>query len=149
MKRFREIQLPTFPECLYRDGYFKLVGYLGDYLMCLDYMKLRRSLDIRLLKENSTHDMNREVDYKSMSWGKKFHVGNMEPFSFTNSGAVLCFNTRPGKPTLYGYDLKSSSFEMLVSFDKIFIQPPFVHMKTIVSLKALGEENTNRMETNG
>ncbi|XP_026411105.1 F-box protein At3g07870-like [Papaver somniferum] len=143
-EKIRENSLPTLSRSTNRDVILNLVGALGDILMCVNYLrdKSDRSLDIWLFKENGTYDMNWQVYFKSISCSEEFNLGDMEPFAITNSGAVLCFIASHTNTTICRYDLKSSSVKMLVSLDKEFHLSPFSHMKSLVSLKALGEENT-------
>lgn len=91
--------------------------------------------------------MKEEVDYSSMSWNKEFTLVGSEPFSFTESGAVLCFHTNLVSTKLSCYDFRSSSDDLLGYFCLEISPPPIPHMNTLVSLRGLGEKNTEIMES--
>lgn len=103
------------------------------------------TVDIWLLKKENGQG---EVDYKSMTWwSKEFSFVGKIPFAFTRSGSVLCYDTHTAHPYFYCYDLESSCLEGFMGFDRIILGSPSAHMNTLVSLKALGEENTMTMES--
>ncbi|XP_026404189.1 F-box protein At3g07870-like [Papaver somniferum] len=126
--------IPTgFPT----DLHFKL-GVLGGYLSATHYDKDSNTSDILLLKKKE--------EGGSLSWIKEFSLSNTnayESLALTGRGTVLCRSTTK----VQRYDLNSSSSKLLVDFgrDKCIFQA-IPHMNTLVSLKALGEENTKTME---
>ncbi|XP_026389965.1 F-box protein At3g07870-like [Papaver somniferum] len=133
-------EIPTaFPT----DWKFSL-GVLGGYLSADHYDKDKKTSDIFLLKKNEDG---------SLGWIKEFSISNtdtqeivIDPLVLTNRGTVLCRS----ETKVLIHDLNSSSSKVLVDFGKdkaIFQAIP--HMNTLVSLKALGEENTKTMETVG
>lgn len=83
---------------------------------------------------------------ESFRWNKEFTLNNTDPYTIslalTGSGTVLCYSDMK----LYLYDVKSSSYKMLEdSGGKIY--NVVSHMNTLVSLKAIGEENTKTLES--
>lgn len=51
-------------------------------------------------------------------------------------------------PAVDCYELKSSSLEILLSLGKWVYRTPSTHMNTLVSLKALGEDDAKLVESN-
>lgn len=81
---------------------------------------------------------NRDAD---PIWRKKASVmRTLRPFALLKSGEVLCYNDTD----LYLHNPTIPSLEMLVNMDEE-ISRPVPHMNTLVSLKALGEEDTQMM----
>ncbi|XP_026403404.1 F-box protein At3g07870-like [Papaver somniferum] len=125
------------------------LGVLGGYLSATYYDKESKTFKVLLLKENKKKNNNKKKkeDGPSLTWIKEFSLSNMDTFEYlvlTGRGTVLCRS----ETEVQMYDLNSSSSKLLVDFGKdkgIFEAIP--HMHTLVSLKALGEENTKTMET--
>lgn len=141
-EKFRDIPLPS---TMARNN-FKLLGLgfniwpLGDYLM--------------LVHDNTIEDVNigrwllkikdgfSELDCNWVSGTEEFSFNDirMQPFAFTNCGAVLCIKRLIGHTTLHRYEQKYSSLEMLAEADQQFCGFPVPHMNTLLSMKALGEK---------
>ncbi|XP_026402912.1 F-box protein At3g07870-like [Papaver somniferum] len=118
------------------------LGIFGGYLSADHYDRDSKTSDILLLKKKEDG---------SLGWIKEFSIRNkdaeeivIDSLVLTRRGTVLCHS----KTNVLIHDLNSSSSKILVNFGKdkaIFQAIP--HMNTLVSLKALGEENTKTMES--
>ncbi|XP_026388804.1 uncharacterized protein LOC113283690 [Papaver somniferum] len=88
-----------------------------------------------LKKSESIHDV---------IWSKEYSDIDIyiRPIAFTKSGGLLCYDHHD--KNVYLYSSKASSSRMLVNFGKCF-DAQISHKNTLVSLKALGEENTKLM----
>ncbi|XP_026410013.1 F-box protein At3g07870-like [Papaver somniferum] len=113
------------------------LGVLEDYL-CITHKTGAKSADIWLFKQKNDN---------SFSWSKEFSLINTSsynvPLGLTSSGTVLCHDS---STKFLRHDLKSSSSKKLLDFGKQIYQA-IPHMNTLVSLKALGEEDTKTMES--
>lgn len=76
----------------------------------------------------------------SFGWSKEFSLSHREPFTFTNRGHSLFYDQ--GRLKYYRSDLTSHIF---MSFSDICRQV-FPHKHTLISLKQLGEEDTENMK---
>ncbi|XP_026390404.1 F-box protein At3g07870-like [Papaver somniferum] len=130
------VELPrSFPF-----GWYFTLGVFGGYLSADHYDQDSKTTDILLLKEKEDG---------SLGWIKEFSLSNTDTREIEDSLALTCRSTVlcHSKTKVLIHDLNSSSSKVLVDFGKdkaIFQAIP--HMNTLVSLKALGEENTITME---
>ncbi|XP_026398561.1 F-box protein At3g07870-like [Papaver somniferum] len=125
------------PPCLPRDGTRPSFGTLlviGDVLCT--YYKFKRGIEIWFLKEN----INNTGD---VIWSQECSHVNVIPITFTNSGCLLCYDCCA--KNVYHYVPTVSSFDLLGNFGGNF-QFGIPHTNTLVSLKALGEEDTKQMD---
>ncbi|XP_026430626.1 uncharacterized protein LOC113327697 [Papaver somniferum] len=109
-----------------------------DYL-CVYVCQQDRGFDIWVLKKNQNyHDV--------CIWSKGF--SNLPwynlPITFTMSGRLLCHDARD--KNVYHYAPEASSSRCFVNFGKNF-EIGIPHKNTLVSLKALGEEETKLMDS--
>lgn len=88
-----------------------------------------------LRKNKNNHDV---------VWSKEFSSSFGEPINFTKSGWLLCYDYRDKH--VYRYAPKASSSRMLVNFGKS-VSIGVSHKNTLVSLKALGEDDTKLMDS--
>ncbi|OVA16360.1 F-box domain [Macleaya cordata] len=151
-----EFRLLPSPPCLllYNEHkYWFQLRVLGGRL-CVVHQNQGKSSDIWSLKKkkkNGNCDI-KEPEYQFWSWSKEFSiklkgmfVRENEPFSqlfaLTKNCEVLFYN----HTILSRYDLKTATLEKLLNMDKCFFLYFFEaipHMNSFVSLKALGEEDT-------
>ncbi|XP_026398061.1 uncharacterized protein LOC113293734 [Papaver somniferum] len=93
-----------------------------------------RLLDVWLLNKKE------QGGQLSFGWSKEFSLSHREPFTFTNRGHSLFYDQ--GRLKYYRSDLTSHIF---MSFSDICRQV-FPHKHTLISLKQLGEEDTENMK---
>ncbi|XP_026396442.1 F-box protein At3g07870-like [Papaver somniferum] len=133
------VELPkSFPT-----GWKFTLGVMGGYLLADHFDKDSKTSDIFLYKKKEDG---------SLGWIKEFSISNtdtqevvQDSLGLTCRGTVLCRS----KTKVLIHDLNSSSSKVLVDFgkDKKAIYQAIPHMNTLVSLRALGEENTKTMES--
>lgn len=114
-----------------RAGEPNLVA-VGNFL-CANYEEDGGSLWVLKKNENA----------QDVIWSKEFSHINLEPITLTKSGGLLGYNLHDGN--VYRYTPKASPSRMLVNFGKGF-RVLVLHKNTLVSLKALGEEDTELMD---
>ncbi|XP_026420344.1 F-box protein At3g07870-like [Papaver somniferum] len=130
-------ELPPPPPYLTRDDvpYLSIkLGVLGDLLSAAYYYEDADNCDIWLLKKDGDN-----IDF---SWIKEFSLVTAGvSFELTKNGKLLYYELTD----ICSYDPKVSSANMSASFGK-YISSAILHKNTLVSLKALGEQDTKTME---
>ncbi|XP_026420275.1 F-box protein At2g23160-like [Papaver somniferum] len=110
----------------------------GD-LLCAYYHHCNGSWELWSLKKCK--------NYQDVIWSKEFNDFShtrVEPITFTKSGGLLYYDY--GDNNVYLYAAEASFSRMLVSFGVNF-ESVVPHKNTLVSLKALGEEETKQMNS--
>lgn len=123
--------IPSPP--IYEPGEFYHLVVLGD---CLWAIYMHQKEGVWLFKQTN--------DNHGRPWNKEFSLGRKAPIASTKSGRLLCYG--PVSGSIYLNDLKASSSELLENFSRsVCIMIP--HRNTLISLKELGETDTQRMES--
>ncbi|XP_026405615.1 F-box/LRR-repeat protein At2g43260-like [Papaver somniferum] len=128
-EEFHELStLPCLPRAGFIPSFTISLQVLGDFL-CAFYHS-GESWKIWSLKNNKNH--------QHVIWSEEFSYVNdvnIQPIIFTKSGGILCYDKN-----VYRYAPEASSPRVLVSFGENVTYFGFLHKHTIVSLKALGEQ---------
>ncbi|XP_026399550.1 F-box protein At2g23160-like [Papaver somniferum] len=126
------------PTNFYTTWAYKL-GVLGGCLSGTYYDKETDTYEILLLKKKTENG--------PFKWTEEFKLSGMDAhewLALTSRRALLCCS----KTKVLVHDLNSLSSKLLVDFGKDkHIHQAIPHINTLVSLRALGEENTKTMET--
>ncbi|XP_026396431.1 F-box/kelch-repeat protein At3g23880-like [Papaver somniferum] len=125
------------PTSISTSWEYKL-GVLGGSLSGTYYDRDSNTYDVLLLKKEKENGPFRWTEEFSLS-GTHAH----EWLGLTCRRALLCWS----ETKVLIQDLNSVYPKLLVDFKVKCIHQAIPHMNTLVSLKALGEENTNIMET--
>ncbi|XP_026459557.1 uncharacterized protein LOC113360240 [Papaver somniferum] len=96
--------------------------------------------DIWLLEKKN--DMKGPEEHQSFGWTKKFRLEDDQLIAVTKSGKIL---NHTGN-YLNIYDPKVAASKRLVDFEE-WIREIYPHKSTLISLKQLGEEDTEIMES--
>lgn len=122
--------IPSSP--IHEFGVFYHLVVMGD---CLYAIYLHQKKGVWLFKQTNNS--------RGMCWKKEYNL-DKGPITSTKSGRLLCYG--PVSGSIYRNDLKASSSELLENFSTsvcLFIP----HRNTFISLKELGEKDTQRMES--
>ncbi|XP_026420477.1 F-box protein At2g40925-like [Papaver somniferum] len=137
-EKFREpISPPTFPPGRMWQHYTLALGVLDGVL----YFSIRYDCQITGCPCSYIWLLKKQVGNESLGWSKKFLNLRREPLAFTKRGGVLCFDDS----SLEIYDPILSASRKLVGFSAFTQIIP--HKNTFASLKELGVEDINLMES--
>ncbi|OVA16753.1 F-box associated domain [Macleaya cordata] len=149
--------LPS-PPCFLLDRPMRILAYklqvLGGNLSVIHQEPWALSVvhqepyrvDIWILKENSNSDVKEQDQYHYQSWSREFSIAkdnhHCEPFALTESNEVLLWYNRT---ILSCYNPETKTLKKIVNVGTGFKHFQAIpHIKSSVSLKALGERSRIR-----
>ncbi|XP_026442220.1 F-box protein At3g07870-like [Papaver somniferum] len=116
------------------------IGVLDGLLYIAIYDQGDKLFDIWVLKsKNDNHVKKKGEKHQLLGWSKELRVDEAGLLAVTKSGGVLTYSSFDEYVNLY--DTKASTSEVLWDLD-YEVQQVFPHNYTFVSLKELGEEDT-------
>ncbi|XP_026439224.1 F-box protein At3g07870-like [Papaver somniferum] len=137
------LEPPPFP--LDTDLRNHRIGVLDGFLYISILDEGEDGFDIWLLKKKNDNQVKKEgEEHPSLEWSKEFRVDEKHSLAVTKRGDVLTYLSCDNYLNIY--DTKASTSKGLVDF-KEWVRRVFPHKNTFVSLKRLGEKDTEIMKS--